>query len=142
MNSNEQISIHCGENFFVHYSTNQFEKNLFSNSNQRNEISKNNSQFNHSNNILSSSIQAGLNNRVQTTRTRTEDGKFLTTISTISKINQSNQNQLINSEEQNQFAFGQSTTNQSFKRQNPDDSLTSLTKKVLQMENDRLSHNK
>ncbi|CAF4215200.1 unnamed protein product, partial [Rotaria sordida] len=82
------------------------------------------------------------NNTVRTTRTRTEDGKFLTTISTISKINNSNDNQdniLINRNEKNLF-FGQSTNN-SIKRTLSDDSnsncLTSLTKKVLQIEKDR-----
>ncbi|CAF1557307.1 unnamed protein product, partial [Rotaria sp. Silwood1] len=46
------------------------------------------------------------NNTVRTTRTQTEDGKFLTTISTISKINNSNENQdniLINRNEKNLF---------------------------------------
>ncbi|CAF2963672.1 unnamed protein product, partial [Rotaria sp. Silwood2] len=82
------------------------------------------------------------NNTVRTTRTRTEDGKFLTTISTISKINNSNDiqdNILINRNEKNLF-FGHQT-NHSIKRTLSDDSnsncLTSLTKKVLQIEKDR-----
>ncbi|CAF1537836.1 unnamed protein product, partial [Rotaria sordida] len=63
------------------------------------------------------------NNTVRTTRIRTEDSKFLTTISTISKINNSNENQdniLINRNEKNLF-FGQSTNN-SIKRTLSDDS--------------------
>ncbi|CAF4202662.1 unnamed protein product, partial [Rotaria sordida] len=82
------------------------------------------------------------NNTARTTRIRTEDGNFLTTISTLSKINNSNENQdniLFNRNEKNLF-FGQSTNN-SIKRTHSDDSnsncLTSLTKKVLQIEKDR-----
>ncbi|CAF1307200.1 unnamed protein product, partial [Rotaria sp. Silwood1] len=79
------------------------------------------------------------NNTVRTTRTRTDDGKFLTTIATISKINNSNENQvniLINRNEKNLF-FGQ-LTNNSIKRTFSDDSNSNcLTKKVLQIEKDR-----
>ena len=82
-----------------------------------------------------------MNNRVQTTRIRTEDGKFLTTISTIPKITpNSNENQSKRNIEENHFVFGQSTINeQSFKRTFEQDSntLTSLTKKVLLIQNDR-----
>ncbi|CAF1547509.1 unnamed protein product [Rotaria sp. Silwood1] len=66
--------------------------------------SSNKIQTNSTSNVLSSSIQVGANDTVQTTRTRTEDSKFLTTISTISKINNSNENQdniLINKNEKN-----------------------------------------
>ncbi|CAF1521550.1 unnamed protein product [Rotaria sp. Silwood1] len=92
-------------------------------------------QTNSTSNVLSSSIQVGTNNTVQTVRTQTEDGKLLTTISTISKINNSNSNQdniRISRNEKNLFFFGQSTNN-SMKRTFSDDSnsncLTSLTKK-------------
>ena len=74
-----------------------------------------------------------MNNRVQTTRVRTEDGKFLTTISTVPKLNP-NENQLKTNIEENHFIFGQS-----FKRtfEQDSNSLTSLTKKVLLIQNDR-----
>jgi hypothetical protein len=139
-NFNEHISINCGQNLFIDYSNQHLQINSFTNNYLNNKINSNNNENNHSNNILSSSIQAGLNNQVQTTTTRTDDGKFLTTISTIPKINSTNTqiNQHFN---QNQFLFGQSTNNQAFKRtfQQDSNSLTSLTKKVLQIENDRQS---
>ncbi|CAF1349184.1 unnamed protein product [Rotaria sp. Silwood1] len=68
--------------------------------------SSNKIQTNSTSNVLSSSIQVGANDTVRTTRIRTEDGKFLTIISTISKINNSNDNQdniLINRNEKNLF---------------------------------------
>jgi hypothetical protein len=136
VNNGEHISINIGQNIFVDYSSNKIQSNLFLNSNQQTNSNSNNNQTNSSTNILSSSIQAGLNNRVQTTRTRTEDGKFLTTISTIPKINNSNDNNNIINNNQNQLLFGQSikrTLEQDFNS----NSLTSLTKKVLQIENDR-----
>jgi hypothetical protein len=84
----------------------------------------------------------GLNNTVRTTRTRTEDGKFLTTISTISKLNNFDEklpNVIVNKNERN-LLFGQSS-NHSIKRtleqEENSNCLTSLTKKVLQIENDR-----
>jgi hypothetical protein len=142
LNFNEHVSINCGQNLFVDYSNNHFQMNSLENNYSNNQT--NIYQNNYSNNILSSSIQAGLNNRVQTTTTRTDDGKFLTTISTIPKINNenSNSNQLNNQIDQNQLLFGQSNiNNQTFKRtfQQDSNSLSSLTKKVLQIENDRQS---
>ena len=84
----------------------------------------------------------GANNTVRTTRIRTDDGKFLTTISTISKLNNSNrmiENIHCNDNEKH-LIFGQSTNN-SIKRTFSDDSnsncLTSLRTKVLQIEKDR-----
>ena len=92
-------------------------------------------QSNSSNNILSSSIQVSQTNTVQTTTTRTFDGKFLTTISTsYQNKNPTNPSNQLN----NQFQFGQT-----FKRTLSDqiisnsNQLNSLTKKVLQIENDR-----
>jgi hypothetical protein len=134
--NNEHISINCGQNLFVDYSNQHFENNSFENNSSNNEILFTNYQNNHSNNILSSSIQAGLNNRVQTTTTRTDDGKFLTTISTINNSN-SNSNQTIQHLDENQFLFGQHSFKRTF--QQDSNSLTSLTKKVLQIENDRQS---
>ncbi|CAF1179350.1 unnamed protein product [Adineta steineri] len=142
-NQNEHISINIGININVDYSSNLIKTNSFSSTNQQIKLNSNNSNQNSSPNVLSSSIQAGANNTVRTTRTRTEDGKFLTTISTISKLNNldsKNENIIINTNQTN-LLFGQSTTNNSIKRTLSDDPnsncLTSLTKKVLQIENDR-----
>jgi hypothetical protein len=81
---------------------------------------------------------------VRTTRTRTEDGKFLTTISTISKGNNNDEKRVVNTNETN-LLFGQSSQN-SIKRTLEDEQnsncLTSLTKKVLQIENDRIKFKK
>ncbi|CAF1071702.1 unnamed protein product [Rotaria sordida] len=142
-NKSEYLNINISSNIFINYSSNKIQSNLSypQSTNKTNYFIKD-KQTNSTSNVLSSSIQAGANNTVRTTRTRTEDGKFLTTISTISKINNSNDNQdniLINRNEKNLF-FGQSTNN-SIKRTLSDDSnsncLTSLTKKVLQIEKDR-----
>ncbi|CAF5224532.1 unnamed protein product, partial [Rotaria magnacalcarata] len=84
------------------------------------------------------------NNTVRTTRIRTEDGKFLTTISTISKLTNNNsgdiQENIFIEKNQTNLLFGQSNNN-SIKRTLSQDSnsncLTSLTKKVLQIEKDR-----
>ncbi|CAF1560549.1 unnamed protein product, partial [Rotaria sordida] len=125
---------------FINYSSNIYSSSSSSN-NQTSYLTRD-IQTNSTSNVLSSSIQAGTNNTVRTTRIRTEDGNFLTPISTLSKINNSNENQdniLFNRNEKNRF-FGQSTNN-SIKRTLSDDSnsncLTSLTKKVLQIEKDR-----
>ncbi len=81
---------------------------------------------------------------MRTTRTRTEDGKFLTTISTISKGNNNDEKRVVNTNETN-LLFGQSSQN-SIKRTLEDEQnsncLTSLTKKVLQIENDRIKFKK
>ena len=127
-----------GENLFIKYSSNSVHQQ---NPNQSRQF-----QLNSSANILSSSIQAGVHNRVKTTTTRTGDGKFLTAISTVQdNFNQKNENHC-NREEQQQkeksLFFGQSSTC-SLKRNFQDftnsntDCLISLTKKVLQIENDR-----
>ncbi|CAF1446152.1 unnamed protein product [Rotaria sordida] len=123
------VNVNISSNTFINYSSNKIQSNIYSSSsnNQTNYLTRD-IQTNPTSNVLSSLIQA--------------DGKFLTTISTISKINNSNENQdniLINRNEKNLF-FGQSTNN-SVKRTLSDDSnsncLTSLTKKVLQIEKDR-----
>jgi hypothetical protein len=134
-NNQQQISINLGQNIFIEYSSNKIKSNLFSYSNNQTNSILNDNKINNSTNILSSSIQAGLNNTVKTTRTRTEDGKFLTTISTVSKLNNSNDNQIIN-QNQNQILFGQSIKRTLSQDLNTN-SLNSLTKKVLIIENDR-----
>ncbi|CAF1047479.1 unnamed protein product [Adineta ricciae] len=143
-NQNEKISINVGENLFVKYSSN-FIKSNSSNSVHQQNPNDSSRQFypNSSANILSSSIQAGVHNRVKTTTTRTEDGKFLTTISTVQdNLNQRNENQCNNEHKETSLLFGQSSTCslkrnfQNFTNSNTD-CLTSLTKKVLQIENDR-----
>lgn len=140
--NNQHISIHCGDHISIDYSKQNIYKNLFSSSNiDNNHLSNNQIKTNSSTNILSSSIQAGLNNTVQTTRIRTDDGKFLTTISTLSKFNYSNdQNYNNNNNQQNTILFGQpikrTSSDNTYSNSN---SLNSLTKKVLQIENDRLN---
>ncbi|CAF5146245.1 unnamed protein product, partial [Rotaria sp. Silwood1] len=136
------FNINIYDNIFINYSSNKIQSNLYSYSNNQSHYLTTDIRTNQTSNVLSSSIQAGANNTVRTTRTRTEDGKFLTTISTISNINNSNElqdNILINRCEKNLF-FGHQTNN-SIKRSLSDDSnsncLTSLTKKVLQIEKDR-----
>ncbi|CAF4042428.1 unnamed protein product [Rotaria sordida] len=134
------VNVNISSNIFINYSSNIYSSSSSSN-NQTSYLTRD-IQTNSTSNVLSSSIQAGTNNTVRTTRIRTEDGNFLTTISTLSKLNNSNENQddiLFNRNEKNLF-FGQSTNN-SIKRTLSDDSnsncLTSLTKKVLQIEKDR-----
>ncbi|CAF2207576.1 unnamed protein product [Rotaria magnacalcarata] len=80
------ISINIGQNIFIDYSSNKIQSNLFSSNNLKANSYQTNSQNKSTSNVLSSSIQAGANNTVRTTRIQTEDGKFLTTISTISKL--------------------------------------------------------
>ena len=133
-NQANHLSIHCGKNLFIDYSSKQIAKNLFDNA-DTNENQRQTNQSNSSNNILSSSIQVSQTNTVQTTTTRTFDGKFLTTISTsYQNKNPTNPSNQLN----NQFQFGQT-----FKRTLSDqiisnsNQLNSLTKKVLQIENDR-----
>lgn len=141
--NNQHISIHCGDHISIDYSKQNIYKNLFSSSSNidNNHLLNNQIKTNSSTNILSSSIQAGLNNTVQTTRIRTDDGKFLTTISTLSKFNYSNdQNYNNNNNQQNTILFGQpikrTSSDNTYSNSN---SLNSLTKKVLQIENDRLN---
>ena len=89
---------------------------------------------------------SGVNNTVQTTRTRTLDGKFLTTISTVSTVLEP----LLGEERKenpSSLFFGQSggrdvlssssTLKRSLSNQSFSNPLNSLTKKVLQIENDR-----
>lgn len=90
----------------------------------------------------------GLNNRIETTRTRTLDGKFYTTICT---KNSSNEDQFSSSTDspihrlklekksisnEDYHLFGQPMKRTHSSESN---SLNSLTKKVLQMENDRIN---
>ncbi|CAF4442172.1 unnamed protein product, partial [Rotaria magnacalcarata] len=138
------ISINIGQNIFIDYSSNKIQSNLFSSNNLKANSYQTNSQNKSTSNVLSSSIQAGANNTVRTTRIRTEDGKFLTTISTISKLTNNNsgdiQENIFIEKNQTNLLFGQSNNN-SIKRTLSQDSnsncLTSLTKKVLQIEKDR-----
>ena len=77
-----------------------------------------------------------MNNTVQTTRTRTMDGKFLTTISTVSTLMEPST--IDQGENRSENIFGQSTTlKRALSNQSFNNSLNSLTKKVLQIENDR-----
>ncbi|CAM4796398.1 unnamed protein product [Rotaria magnacalcarata] len=138
------ISINIGQNIFIDYSSNKIQSNLFSSNNLKANSYQTNSQNKSTSNVLSSSIQAGANNTVRTTRIQTEDGKFLTTISTISKLTNNNsddiQENIFIEKTQTNLLFGQSNNN-SIKRTLSQDSnsncLTSLTKKVLQIEKDR-----
>ena len=52
-------SIHCGENLFINYSSNELNKYSFNKSNNQTNSSNQSDQINSTNNILSSSIQAG-----------------------------------------------------------------------------------
>jgi hypothetical protein len=174
----EPLTISLSAKRFVEYSSRQIETNQPNSTQHNDAVGPSQSTKPLANNVLSSSIQAGLfrpsvrdrfarcsslghHNTVQTTRTRTIDGKFLTTISTVSNIQVPSENTAEpfvvshrNPNEKRLF-FGQSTANvssssgslqlhskiNSIKRTLSDDShcnsLTSLTKKVLQMENDR-----
>ena len=59
-NSSEHFPLHCGENLFLKYSTNQFNQFSFNSDNQNNDQFSQIKSNNSTNNVLSSSIQAGL----------------------------------------------------------------------------------
>ncbi|CAF4242284.1 unnamed protein product, partial [Rotaria magnacalcarata] len=109
------ISINIGQNIFIDYSSNKIQSNLFSSNNLKANSYQTNSQNKSTSNVLSSSIQA---------------------------VNNSDdiQENIFIEKTQTNLLFGQSNNN-SIKRTLSQDSnsncLTSLTKKVLQIEKDR-----
>lgn len=111
-------------------------RNLFDNKNSSQ------STVNNEPNSISSSIQAGQQHAVQTTRTRTRDGKFLTTISTVQLNSSQNGDDVhsadtepVNDEPNDLYRFGENKV-PSNKRIS---SLESFKNKLLIIENDRIN---